>query len=273
MLIFSTRPALVFGKKTCSHDKNRAAVVFISTRFTLAVDAYLIQRERIPSDYPDGLTWPEYSQQPGFPTIHGRTANTDDWLLRIRARFDEHQQACAHRAPAGFVLQKRQRLPYRSRHSSFTTSADSIKKYGLLYNWYSVDSKKLAPPGWHVSTHGDWDTLSAYLIANGYNWDGTTTGNKIAQSLTSKTDWAASETKGTPGNDLAANNLSGFTAIPAGVRYSIFMARANYSTWWTATSLTQTISRAVMLARNSGDLNLSNGLGCYFGLAVRLVKD
>jgi hypothetical protein len=62
----------------------------------------------------------------------------------------------------------------------------------------------------------------------------------------------------TPGNDAAANNLSGFTAIPAGVRYFIFMARANYSTWWTASTLTQTIARAVMLARNSEDLDLNS---------------
>ena len=55
-----------------------------------------------------------------------------------------------------------------------TTNADSIKKYGALYNWYAVDTKKLAPAGWHVPTDAEWDTLQNYLIANGYNWDGTT---------------------------------------------------------------------------------------------------
>ena len=68
-------------------------------------------------------------------------------------------------------------------------NADSIRKFGALYNWYAVDTKKLAPAGWHVPTDAEWDTLENYLIANGYNWDGTTDSNKIAKSLAAKTDW------------------------------------------------------------------------------------
>ena len=45
-------------------------------------------------------------------------------------------------------------------------------KYGALYNWYAVDTKKLAPKGWHVPTDVEWDILQDYLIANGYNSDG-----------------------------------------------------------------------------------------------------
>ena len=63
-----------------------------------------------------------------------------------------------------------------------TTSGNIIKKYGALYNWYAVDTKKLAPKGWHVPSDEEWNTLQDYLIANGYNFDGTTTGNKIAKS-------------------------------------------------------------------------------------------
>jgi len=35
--------------------------------------------------------------------------------------------------------------------------------YGALYNWYSVDSEKLAPEGWHVPTEDEWQTLIDYL--------------------------------------------------------------------------------------------------------------
>jgi uncharacterized protein (TIGR02145 family) len=38
-----------------------------------------------------------------------------------------------------------------------TTNADSIKKFGALYNWYVVDTKKLAPAGWHVPTDSEWE--------------------------------------------------------------------------------------------------------------------
>src|ERR1035441_4507351 len=29
------------------------------------------------------------------------------------------------------------------------TNTDSIKKWGALYNWYAVNTGKLAPKGWH----------------------------------------------------------------------------------------------------------------------------
>ena len=35
--------------------------------------------------------------------------------------------------------------------------------YGALYNWYAVDTGKLAPDGWHVPTDDDWNVLADYL--------------------------------------------------------------------------------------------------------------
>ena len=59
---------------------------------------------------------------------------------------------------------------------------------GKLYNWYAVagihdndettPNKEFAPDWWHVPSDADWTTLENYLIANGYNYDSTTTGNK-----------------------------------------------------------------------------------------------
>jgi uncharacterized protein (TIGR02145 family) len=93
-----------------------------------------------------------------------------------------------------------------------TTNADSIKKYGALYNWYVVDSsnpKKLAPTGWHVPSDAEWNTLQDYLIANGYNLDGATTGNRIAKSMAARTDWNSYTLVGVIGNDISKNNASG----------------------------------------------------------------
>ena len=54
---------------------------------------------------------------------------------------------------------------------------------GYLYNYYAVETGKLAPTGYRVPSNDDFTTLVNYLIANGYNYDDTTTGNKIAKSL------------------------------------------------------------------------------------------
>jgi uncharacterized protein (TIGR02145 family) len=121
-----------------------------------------------------------------------------------------------------------------------TTNSDSIKNYGALYNWYVVNPqnpKKIAPTGWHVPTDSEWTIMQNYLIANGYNWDGTTTDNKIAKSLAAKTDWYTYSTTGAIGCDLTLNNRSGFSALPGVSRYSNgdFDNQRGNGEWWSAT--------------------------------------
>jgi uncharacterized protein (TIGR02145 family) len=97
-----------------------------------------------------------------------------------------------------------------------------------LYNWYAVmgihdtdpntPNKEFAPEGWHVPTDVEWTTLEEHLIANGYNYDGTTTENKIAKAMASNTGWGTSTNTGATGNDLSTNNSSGFNAFPDGYR-------------------------------------------------------
>ena len=38
-------------------------------------------------------------------------------------------------------------------------SASYADKYGALYNWYAVNTGKLAPKGWHVPDNAEWDAL------------------------------------------------------------------------------------------------------------------
>jgi uncharacterized protein (TIGR02145 family) len=92
-------------------------------------------------------------------------------------------------------------------------------KYGLFYNWYAVHTGKLAPKGWRVPTDADWDTLQSYLIAGGFNYDGTTKGNRIAKSMATGGSWCTSTLEGAIGNDRSKNNASGFSALPGGLRH------------------------------------------------------
>jgi uncharacterized protein (TIGR02145 family)/uncharacterized repeat protein (TIGR02543 family) len=97
-----------------------------------------------------------------------------------------------------------------------STNTAFREKFGALYNGYAVATGKLAPEGWRVPTDNDWTTLQDYLIANGYNYDGTRDSNKVAKALAAKTDWASSTGVGAIGNDLSQNNRSGFSALPGG---------------------------------------------------------
>ena len=114
--------------------------------------------------------------------------------------------------------------------------------YGALYNWYAVSTDKLCPIGWHVPSDDDWNTLQDHLIANGYNFDGTTTDNKIAKALASKTEWTSSSNIGAVGNTdyPEKRNATGFTARPAGLRESAtfnghFASLSIYANFWTKT--------------------------------------
>ncbi|MGE5670951.1 MAG: InlB B-repeat-containing protein, partial [Fibrobacterota bacterium] len=53
----------------------------------------------------------------------------------------------------------------------FTTSVNEQRKWGALYNWYTVNTGKLAPAGWHVPTDNDWETMEWYLSEHNLNWD------------------------------------------------------------------------------------------------------
>ena len=150
--------------------------------------------------------------------------------------------------------------------------------YGRLYNWYAVNTGKLAPAGWHVPTDEDWVVLENYLIANSYSYDGEKDGNKIAQSLCAKTNWELSSEAGTPGAALVSNNSSGFTALPGGYRIGYlgwFYNIGKYGFWW---SSTEDAEYGEYYAYGRG---LSCGIKVLWrgrcskdeGYSVRLVKD
>lgn len=148
--------------------------------------------------------------------------------------------------------------------------------YGAIYNWYAVNTGKLAPAGWHVATDSDWTLLENYLLENGYNYDGTTTGNKYAKAMASSSLWTSSMYTGVPGSiDFTTyRNKSGFTAYPAGTRsvdgnFYYF----NFSTfWWCSTEDSQASALTRSIVHNAGDVRR----GSYSkstGFSVRCVKN
>src|ERR1035437_6837240 len=87
-------------------------------------------------------------------------------------------------------------------------------KYGALYNWYTVNTGKLAPTGWHVPTDAEWTTLTNYVTAN------LGTSLNVAKALAATTDWTIDTyDAGAIGNDLSKNNSTGFSALPGGYRF------------------------------------------------------
>ena len=90
-------------------------------------------------------------------------------------------------------------------------------KYGALYNWYTVNTGKLCPLGWHIPSRNELEILMDYL-------ENSNVGGKLKETGTS--NWNAPNT--------GATNETGFTALPGGRRWdkgSFFNLGAS-GVWW-----------------------------------------
>lgn len=131
--------------------------------------------------------------------------------------------------------------------------------YGRLYNWHAVaDKRNLCPPGWHVPTADEWQKLIDYLGGE------FAAGAKLKES--GLAHWSSP--------NVEANNVSGFTALPAGSRDNgngAFAHAGTYTYFWSATDNYD----------SAWGYNLSfyyAGIGHFefdktFGISVRCIKD
>ncbi len=130
--------------------------------------------------------------------------------------------------------------------------------YGALYNCYAIDTKNIAPIGWHVATDSDWTILSTYLGGV------SIAGAKLKEAGT--THWI------TP--NAGATNESGFIALPGGARRSngSFGDFGNIGYWWAPPTLVSTSSwiRFMYSSVTRVDRSSSSKTG---GFSVRLVRD
>jgi uncharacterized protein (TIGR02145 family) len=163
-------------------------------------------------------------------------------------------------------------------YCSFLFDDTYIDSLGLLYNYYAVSSGLLAPKGWHVATNYDWEVLEAHLAANGYNYDGSTSGNYYAKSLASNSSWISSSVEGSIGdsNYSSYSNKSGFTALAGGgYKGGKSWYSHNYiGMWWTSTAYNSSKGYFYLrvLQYNKSGIITGYAISTY-GLSVRCVKD
>jgi uncharacterized protein (TIGR02145 family) len=130
--------------------------------------------------------------------------------------------------------------------------------YGALYNWYAVNTGKLAPSGWHVPTEEDWTVLTDFLGGTAQ------AGGKMKETGTGH--WLSPNT--------GATNSSGFTGFPAGERgsFGIFYKQNYNATFWSSTE--EDADNAWHRGLNfDASYVFQYPMIKYDGMAVRCVKD
>lgn len=131
---------------------------------------------------------------------------------------------------------------------------------GAFYNWFTVNTGKLCPLGWHVPSDAEWTVLIDYLGGE------SEAGGKLKES--GMAHWDSPNT--------AATNESGFTALPCGYRSGYdgsFTTYGGVAFWWSS-------------SKDNKDGAWSRGVGCgnsgvirgsrdnkTNGFSVRCVKD
>jgi len=170
-----------------------------------------------------------------------------------------------------------------------TTNADSIITNGRLYNFKAELSGKLCPTGWHVSTIDDWGDLTNNLIANGYSYNGSTSGPfsyDIGKSMANTTGWDSDPTVSDIGNNPSTNNTSGFSAIPSGSIDDFNNTSSNSFSfnnmgkngyWWSPNGKVNDAGNYRELSYNKPDWSMSASYSFpnegSAGLSVRCVKN
>lgn len=131
--------------------------------------------------------------------------------------------------------------------------------YGALYNWYSVNTGKLCPDGWHVPTDSEWTTLTDYLGGE------SNAGGKLKETGT--WHWLSP--------NLGATNETGFTALPGSFRdqdgsFSDNFGRNGY--WWSTSESGVNNAWSRYLHYNLGSVGRGDDIK-KDGFSVRCIKN
>jgi len=136
--------------------------------------------------------------------------------------------------------------------------------YGALYNWYAVNTGKLCPAGWHVSSKADWDELVDFLGGD------AVAGGKLKTTGT---------VEGGDGlwfqPNVSATNEYGLSIVPGGERSAGsggFFDLGYGGLWWSSTEFDA--NRGYFYYINNVDAAVgASDAGKRNGFSVRCVKN
>ncbi len=142
-------------------------------------------------------------------------------------------------------------------YAIYNGEAANNTTYGKLYNWYAVNTGKLAPKGWHIPSRSEWSALVESLGGS------SVAGGKL-KSIS--TVWIAP--------NVGATNSSGFNGLPGGYRSTTggYSTLGNTGFWWASSERNSTQGDYLKLD-NGFDDSFANGATKQFGYSIRCVKD
>ena len=131
--------------------------------------------------------------------------------------------------------------------------------YGYLYNYSAAAHGNLCPPGWHVPSIDEWNTLIAYAGGS------TVAGGKLRQK--GRMFWGTTES--------CVTDEYGFSALPGGIRGpgNTSFSIKDKGFWWSATSYNNNYADVCTIASNGCNIINTDPAEKHCGCSIRCVKD
>ncbi len=159
---------------------------------------------------------------------------------------------------------------------------DNPSIYGYYYNWRAVmgcpssdygdsnNAYSICPSGWHVPNDTDWAQLTNYVCGQSQYVCGAIN-SSIAKALASISGWESDTTTCSVGNNLNANNATGFTAFPSGYRFGYYFGDGNTSSkFWSTTEIDDYNAQSFTLRHNRAYISMGSS-GKSLGYSVRCI--
>ena len=162
-------------------------------------------------------------------------------------------------------------------------SSSNKDTYGLLYNWMAVMHNSsssntnpsgvqgICPTGWHVPSDVEWTQLTDYVSGQSDYVCGSNT-SSIAKALASTTGWKTNSSLCTVGNDQESNNITGFSAVPAGLYHGSYSNFGYSVDFWSATEASSNYAYYRRLSSDYAGVRRGN-LNKNYGFSVRCLRD
>ena len=163
-------------------------------------------------------------------------------------------------------------------------NSSNVVIYGYLYNWKAVMRNSsssdanpsgvqgVCPTGWHVPSKVEWDQLRQYVSRQNEYLCGGNNSTIIAKAFSATTGWYSSSDNCDVGNDLSANNATGFSALPAGEYYSNYSGFGKGAEIWSATEANSTDPYSFHLWYDTGSVMYAISSKAN-GYSVRCVRN
>lgn len=148
--------------------------------------------------------------------------------------------------------------------------------YGALYNRFCVYEPTITPTGWRIPTKEDVETLVNHIKSSNYSFEPSDSSDWVGKALASTSYWVNNSIAGTVGNNMNANNASGFNALPGGYMMDddLFFSEKYVCQFWTKSiDSTKNSLLVATIQSASKDLIFNTFEGHEIACYIRCVRD